>query len=329
MQQVLFFLSVAYSAAGFAQGSYAPAAGLPGSTAIFKDSAIIISWASQCEVHRGFIDIADKSLGRVNYGSTEDALGASNQGVVSLGDSGVAVLSFNGVIYDGQGPDFAIFENGFSDAYLEYAFVEASSDGTNFFRFKAYFEGDTSTQIGAYDLRGDPSVVDGLAGKYRVQWGTPFDLNDLTDTPLLQKDSVRFIRLIDVIGALDAQHAQRDALGRKINDTYPTPFATNDLYTGGFDLDAIALIHYRGEIYTGGLQVNSTHEGIHLYPNPATDLLFVKGVATNNLTLIGMDGKSHHMQVENHKVLGAVLIPRGYYAVLTMEGDFLGNVMFR
>jgi len=50
--------------------------------------------------------------------------------IVSLGDSGVADVTFAGAIYNGPGADFAVFENGFlnatndSLAFLELAFVE-------------------------------------------------------------------------------------------------------------------------------------------------------------------------------------------------------------
>lgn len=41
----------------FAQ--YAPAAGLPGSTTIHKDSSVFVAWATGCEVARGPINILD------------------------------------------------------------------------------------------------------------------------------------------------------------------------------------------------------------------------------------------------------------------------------
>ena len=59
----------------------------------------------------------------------------------------MATVTFASPIYNGEGPDFAVFENGFDidDEYdptgvlhfLELAFVEVSSDGENFFRFPA------------------------------------------------------------------------------------------------------------------------------------------------------------------------------------------------
>ena len=55
-----------------------------------------------------------------------------------LGDDGSLVLTFPAPIADGAGPDFAVFENAFSTEFLELAFVEVSSDGTNFTRFPAH-----------------------------------------------------------------------------------------------------------------------------------------------------------------------------------------------
>jgi hypothetical protein len=320
----LLYLMVGFSAAVCAQGSFAPAAGISGSTAVFKDSAIFKSWASSCNVVRGYRDIARPLSGRVNYGSDRDALGFPNPNVVSLGDSGVANLGFEGIIYDGPGADFAVFENGFSDEYLEYGFVEVSSNGVDYLRFSAYFEGDTSTQIGAYDLKGNPTFVHNLAGKYRAQYGTPFDLSDLPDTAILNKDSVRFIRIIDVIGTIAEPYAMRDALGRKINDTYPTPFATNDSYTGGFDLDAVGLIHYTGAIYTSVSAARPTGQ-ISIYPNPARSYFRLSGSKAESVMLLSMIGQK--FQISNpHGRFPLTDIPTGKYAILSGQGAFLGFI---
>lgn len=245
----------------WAQGPFAPEVGISGTKAVFVDSSIFISWASSCTIHRGYIDIASPSLGRVNYGSKEDALGKSDVSVVSLGDSGVAVLSFDGVILDGPGADFAVFENSFGHNFLELAFVEVSKDGKNYQRFPAQFLSDTTIQIGPFAIS-EPTNLYNLAGKYKAKYGTPFDLNELGI------DSVRFVRVVDVVGTIDAKHATRDSKGNKINDPYPTDFANNGLYTGGFDLDALGLIHYEGEKYLGQKEW-AQYNTISIYPNPS------------------------------------------------------------
>ncbi|QQR94474.1 MAG: hypothetical protein IPJ93_11675 [Bacteroidota bacterium] len=117
-------------------GQFAPPASQPGTTAIHKDSSIIVSWATQCSIVRGWQDISNHSLGVCTIGDSTSALGmADGLDVVSLGDGGMATLTFANPIMNGSGWDFAVFENSFSETFLELAFVEVSSDGVNFFVF--------------------------------------------------------------------------------------------------------------------------------------------------------------------------------------------------
>ena len=51
------------------------------------------------------------------------AIGAPGNGVVSLGDGGYALLTFEKPIKNGI-DDFAIFENSFSDTFLELGLVD-------------------------------------------------------------------------------------------------------------------------------------------------------------------------------------------------------------
>ena len=81
--------------ATFAQGVFSPGVGAVGSDAIYKDFFAITGWANECQVFRGYMDIANKSLGLVGVGSEQSGIGVVDGNVVSLGDSGVAILSFN------------------------------------------------------------------------------------------------------------------------------------------------------------------------------------------------------------------------------------------
>ena len=119
----------------FSQGIYAPTTGVVGTTAIHKDSSIIVSWASNCSVKKGLMQIDDSTLGYVTQGDSADAIGIADGVTVSLGDNGVAIYSLNIPVYNGNGNDFTVFENGFNNTFLELAFVEVSSDGINYFRF--------------------------------------------------------------------------------------------------------------------------------------------------------------------------------------------------
>lgn len=257
------------STAGRAQ--YAPAAGEEGSTAIHKDSSIFAGWANNCSLERGYVKISDTSFtyegnNRPTLGEAIDATEKANGGIVSLGDGGMAVLSFEKPIANGDGPDFAVFENGFPAQeapyhyFLELGFVEVSSDGEIFVRFPSYSETDVSTQVTTFDQL-NPEKVYNLAGKYEVFYGTPFDLEDIRDSSGIDIQSISFVRIVDVVGIVHPSYARYDATGNAINDPWPTPFASC-----GFDLDALGVIHFRDEL-SMPLDYNK-HETIKLYPNP-------------------------------------------------------------
>jgi len=225
-------------------GPYAPAAWQPGSTAIYMDDPNFVGWAADAVIERGYIDISDPSLGYASYGSAEDALGKAegqaSYGVVSLGDGGVATLGFEHPIANGPGDDFAVFENGFSDDFLELGFVEVSSDGSNFFRFKAVSLTQTDTQVGGFGTL-DATELYNFAGKYRQGYGVGFDLAELKGiSPLLDVSGITHVRIIDVVGCIGVSYRSYDSRGRKVNDPWPTPFTVG---TGGFDLDAVGVIY--------------------------------------------------------------------------------------
>lgn len=256
---VVFNLILLMSTGLYAQ--FPPAAGQAGSTAISKDSAVFTGWATQCHVIRGFQNIADTTLGLVTTGDSSMATGpAGPGGVVSLGDGGSAILTFSRPITDGPGWDFAVFENSFDDTFLELAFAEVSSDGINFFRFPATSLTDTMTQVGTFGTL-DATKINNLAGKYRMNYGTPFDLHELDSIAGLDISNITHIRITDVVGSIGNSFATTDKDGRKINDPWPTPFPQ-----GGFDLDAIGVIHQQPQ---GVIQPEQPL--ITVFPNPASD----------------------------------------------------------
>ena len=222
---------------------FAPPAGQEGTTAMHADSSAFIAWATGCVVDPGPMNISNPSLGVAGAGyPAENAIGAPDgtYGVACLGDGGVATLTFASPIVNGPGPDFAVFENGFkSGAYyfLEIAFVEVSSDGEHFFRFPAITNVPYDTQLGGFAVM-DPTLIHNFAGKYEAFYGTPFDLDEVEDNPLLNKNNVTHVRVIDVVGCIDPQYATYDSQGHPVNDPWPTPFASS-----GYDLDAVGVIH--------------------------------------------------------------------------------------
>ena len=209
-------------------GPYAPAAGKAGTTAVGKDSAAIVQWAT------GYQDYLPGAGVDATWKTPEKALGKAvgdSFDVVVLGDSGRITLTFDGYITNGAGADFAVFENSFSDTFLELAWVEVSSNGVDFFRFQ-------NNSLTARPVSGfgavDPTNIDGLAGKYRQGFGTPFDLDQLAGLPGLDVNAVRYVRIVDILGNGTAL----DSAGRPIYDPFPTTGSA------GFDLDAVGVMHF-------------------------------------------------------------------------------------
>ena len=293
---------------------FAPPFGHEGNTAMYKDSSAFVAWANKCNVVRGFQDISNQSLGYTNVGDSSLAIGpAGTNGVVSLGDGGVAILEFSSPIMDGNGPDFAVFENGFDNLFLELAFVEVSSDGIHFFRFPAISNTDTTIQTDGFGLT-DASKLHNLAGKYRAEYGTPFDLSDLTNDALLNKEAITHVKVIDVVGSIQNQYCRRDANNHKINDPWPTGWGN-----GGFDLDAVGVIHQQ----TVGIdELELTN--VSVYPNPATNVLYVNLSSINYslevINLIGevvlkVENKSNTTSLELSNLKSGV-----YYLKISSEG---------
>ena len=266
MRITFFFLFLTQ----FAFAQFAPPVGQVGTTAIYKDSSAFVAWTDFCLIQRGLQDISNSSSPYANVGDSSKAIGLADNGIVSLGDGGIAVCTFAQPITNGPGNDFAVFENSFSDDYLEFAFVEVSSDGINFFRFPATSNIQDTLQVGAFGLS-DATLVNNLAGKYRGGYGTPFDLAELQGVSGLDINNITHIKIIDVVGSIVAQYAAYDKYNHKVNDPWPTVFGSS-----GFDLDAIGVIHQ----VTNSVVENNKEEVFSVYPNPSRGnaILEVKGI---------------------------------------------------
>ncbi|NUM50556.1 MAG: T9SS type A sorting domain-containing protein [Flavobacteriales bacterium] len=265
MKQILIFFTCLLSIQSMAQ--FPPAAGKPGSTAIHADSNVFVAWASACYVKRGWQDVSNQTLGYTTVGDSSSAVGkAGINGVVSLGDGGEAVLLFDAPVTNGSGWDFAVFENSFSDYFLELAFVEVSSDGINFFRFPSTSYTQTDVQVGTFDTL-NPEKINNLAGKYRALYGTPFDLQELENTPGLNVNAITHVKIIDAIGSIQSLFATYDQYGNKVNDPWHTPFPS-----GGFDLDAVGVIHY----LSTKIEETAPLFLVQMYPNPASHHITIR-----------------------------------------------------
>ncbi|MBL7910841.1 MAG: T9SS type A sorting domain-containing protein [Bacteroidia bacterium] len=278
----LFFISLFSVTAQ----TYAPPVGQPGTTAMYKDSSAFVNWVTGCDLVRGYQDISNTSLGYVNAGDSSMAFGiALSNGVVSLGDGGSAICTFQYPIKNGSGPDFAVFENSFDDTFLELAFVEVSSDGLNYVRFASHSLTDTVNQTGTFGAT-DATKLNNLAGKYRGSYGTPFDLQELAGNPNINLNSVTHVKIIDVVGSVNKAYAKRDSYNNMINDPWPTAFGS-----GGFDLDAIGVIHQNTSV---GLKENVLEKNISVYPNPVNKgdkIIFNSSERINSLEVFNFSGQ--------------------------------------
>jgi plastocyanin len=195
--------------------------------------------------------------------------------VVSLGDlspsdiaKGVApgciTLAFNGCIADGPGYDFAVFGNAFALdgtnlVFSKLAYVEVSSNGVDYVQFPnvdtnpkpsspAELETETDPDNNNANFTGwpyavfDPTLTYNLAGKHQNSngdsWGTPFDLNQLANNPLVLSgnvdlNNIRYVRLVEIPGS----GFYKDSLNDPIYDAW--------LATGspGFELQAVGVIN--------------------------------------------------------------------------------------
>ncbi len=142
--------------------------------------------------------------------------------VVSLGTGGVIELAFGKTaIVDAPGPDFIVFENAFrfgagGRTYAEFGRVSVSDDGVRW-----------------VDLPCNAATGEGCAGRAPVFANVETNTLACTDPALAGGDAFD----LEASGLARARFVRVTDLG-----TYPASSATSD-GKGGFDLDAIAVIH--------------------------------------------------------------------------------------
>jgi hypothetical protein len=214
-------------------GPYPPPAREEGTTAVYRDDPAFGSWASYYENYMPG-DAVDEEW-RTPLRALGMATGTISD-ICSLGRGGEITLLFDAPVTNRDGWDFAVFENGMSDTFLELAYVEVSSDGANFVRFDCVSL--TPTAVIAFGAV-DTTNVTGFAGKYRIGYGTPFDLEELAGKPevtgdLVDIDDITHIKIVDVIG--DGNEFDDDDPPNKIYDPWPTTGSA------GFDLDAVGVL---------------------------------------------------------------------------------------
>lgn len=229
MNRVLLFFLIFLSCFSFAfAGEFAPAAGKPGSLAVKLGDPKILNWASDYRDYLPGYNLDDI------WTDTSKAIGpasGNSSDVVSLGEGGEITLIFNEPIKNKEGFDFAVFENSFSDGFLELAEVFVSTNGDDFIGFDTF--SNTPKPVSGYGTI-NPENIKNFAGKYRKGYGTCFDLEELKEKPfvlsgVVDLDEINYIKIKDIIG----DGRIKDSRGNPVYDPYPTHGSA------GFDLDGV------------------------------------------------------------------------------------------
>lgn len=136
---------------------------------------------------------------------------AGSLDVVSLGQGGTIVVAFDDVMaVDGPGPDLLVFENAFK-GFTESGQVAASADGVTWFAWPC-----------------DPKTLLGCAGAHPV-YAAPGNGISATDPAVAGGDGFD----LAAIGLKSARFL-------RVTDTGANQYEGT---SGGFDLDAVAVVH--------------------------------------------------------------------------------------
>ena len=231
----------------------------------------ITAWANAVDDYSPTAEVVEFDMfGGGPHNVPANGLGPADGVTVSLGDLDTAAINsgtapgsitvhFQETLLDGPGADFAVFENAgaffnshdVNFIFAELAFVEVSSNGLDYARFPAIslnIDEDTNTPDPNHDQLHAPygraftgvntTNIMNLTGVHPVLIGTPFDLNELSNDPLVTQGTVdlmgiRHIRFIDIPG----DGSFTDSLGNPIFDAWKSE------ESGGFDLDAVGAIN--------------------------------------------------------------------------------------
>jgi hypothetical protein len=200
-------------------------------------------------------NIASRGLGPADGQTVSLGELNSSQIAAQMVPPGEITVGFAEPVFNGPGADFAIFENAgafYENPYIfaELAFVEVSSNGSDFARFPAVSynlqdNGDSLLDPNELNALYGPSYagvnttnIHNLAGVHLTGSGTPMDLNELAEnflvtTGLVDLHRVKYVRLVDIPG----NGSFFDFQGNPIFDAWETSIS------GGFDLDAVGAIH--------------------------------------------------------------------------------------
>mgnify|MGYP006235683977 FL=1 len=147
-------------------------------------------------------------------------------------------------------------------------------------------------------------------------------MEELNGTAGLDINNITHVKVIDVVGMISGDHIQYDSNGNAINDPYATAFAS-----GGFDLDAIGVIH-QGPLGT------DEHEGLsfQVYPNPAHSNGIVSvsaDIAIEHLVLTSLTGEHISQSKTNSIQLGYLSSGAYLLQIKTASGTHTSRILVR
>jgi len=134
-------------------------------------------------------------------------------------------------------------------------------------------------------------------------YGTPFDLSQMQGISGLDVNHIKQVKVIDVVGNI-GQYATYDKNNNKVNDPWPTPFASC-----GFDLDAVGVINEQ----TAGINrvTAGNNNQVTVYPNPASNSLHVSFLGNN---------------VQNQSLVITDMLGNTVKQLITYNSSFIINV---
>ncbi|QDV82059.1 PEP-CTERM sorting domain-containing protein [Planctomycetes bacterium TBK1r] len=207
---------------------------------IAADDERFVGWADVIDSTRTMF--GPRGSTSINQTGGFNSLGDLDATEIAAGVSpGYLTVQFATGISNGAGHDFAVFENGFlfgknaagtPGLFAEFAYVDVSTNGTDFARFPSVslntgpLPGGFGNNFSPFDV----TNVYNLAGKHAAGFGTPFDLDDLSTDPLvsgglLDLNNIQYVRLFDIPG----DGSFTDSRGNPIIDNWMTSGS------GGFD----------------------------------------------------------------------------------------------
>jgi hypothetical protein len=208
--------------------------------AIAANDSRFQEWANAIDTSR--TQFAPRGSTVINQTGGVNSLGDLNATEISSGVSpGFLTVTFPTGIRNGFGHDFAVFESGFTfgtnsngvpGLFAEFAFVDVSTNGSDFARFQSISRntGPLPGGFGSAFSGFDVTQVYNLAGKHAAGFGTPFDLSELSNDTLvlnglLDLNNIQYVRLFDIPG----NGSFLDSLGNSIRDNWLTTGS------GGYD----------------------------------------------------------------------------------------------